>query len=355
MVRQTHDPHDRVSSSKCSQKRGSSLSLSILLTAAIILFCAGLAVIAFIVIRFSFNDSSLSSEASKAQSAVASWPTSQQKKQLTKAQKYNQQLAQLAQRHAQPIGAQSDPFPTGKKSDASSQLSKALQNDPLHREYMQALNLDVGGIMGTIKIPEISVKLPIYHGTSDEDLDRGVGHIEGTSLPVGGPSTHTVIAGHRGLPNAMMFTRVDELRKGDPIYITSIGRTLAYKVDRIRVVGPDDTSLLRIVPGEDRITLYTCTPYGVNTMRLLVSGVRAHYPQEVPDVQDAGPDWHKIFGSLALFALLLLLLTFFIAMATRRTITMQHGPIGKHARKTGSIRKIMRVRQTVDDKQIADQ
>ena len=132
--------------------------------------------------------------------------------------------------------------------------------------------------MGTIKVPKQSINLPIYHGTSEEALASGAGHLYGTSLPVGGKSTHSVITGHRGLVEAMMFTRLDEVKKGDFFYIEVMGETLGYKVDNISVILPDDTSKLRIAPGEDRVTLMTCTPYGVNTHRLLISGHRVSIP-----------------------------------------------------------------------------
>ena len=187
--------------------------------------------------------------------------------------------------------------------------------------------------MGSIEIPEINVDLPIHHGTSDTVLQIGAGHIQGTSLPIGGKSAHAVLAAHRGLPSAMMFTRIDELRKGDPFYIHTVGHTLAYRVDRIMVVGPDDTSRLRIEPGVDRVPLYTCTPYGVNTHRLLVSGVRAKIPAQVPPPSKAGPDRHKIFLSTGLVLLLAALLWLFIWLATRRPVIMQHGPIGRHEKR----------------------
>ena len=144
--------------------------------------------------------------------------------------------------------------------------------------------------MGTIRIPKISVRLPIYHGTSQSALASGAGHLYGSSLPVGGRSAHAVITGHRGLVEAMMFTRLDEMRVGDYFYIEVMGRTLGYKVDRISVIEPNDTSNLKIVPGEDRVTLMTCTPYGVNTHRLLVSAVRSAIPGVIPEERNAAKD-----------------------------------------------------------------
>ena len=151
-----------------------------------------------------------------------------------------------------------------------------------------------GGVMGTIRIPKISVRLPIYHGTSESALASGAGHLYGSSLPVGGKSTHAVLTGHRGLVEAAMFTRLDEMRVGDYFYIEVMGRTLGYQVDRITVIEPNDTSQLKIVPGEDRVTLMTCTPYGVNTHRLLVSATRSAIPDEIPAENDAVKDARTI-------------------------------------------------------------
>ena len=160
-------------------------------------------------------------------------------------------------------------------------------------EYRSLLDSG-GGVMGTIRIPKISVRLPIYHGTSESALASGAGHLYGSSLPVGGKSTHAVLTGHRGLVEAAMFTRLDEMRVGDYFYIEVMGRTLGYQVDRITVIEPNDTSQLKIVPGEDRVTLMTCTPYGVNTHRLLVSATRSAIPDEIPAENDAVKDARAI-------------------------------------------------------------
>ena len=128
--------------------------------------------------------------------------------------------------------------------------------------------------MGYIEIPSIDVMLPIYHGTSEEVLQTAIGHIEGSSLPIGGPSTHCVISGHRGLPSARLFTDIDQLSEGDTFTLLVLDETLTYEVDQIRIVEPDDTSLLTIEEGQDLCTLVTCTPYGVNSHRLLVRGHR---------------------------------------------------------------------------------
>ena len=126
--------------------------------------------------------------------------------------------------------------------------------------------------MGYITVPKISQELPVYHGTSDGVLSVAVGHLEGTSLPVGGENTHSVVSAHRGLPTAVLFTHLDRMEIGDIFYFTILDRTITYEVDQIRIVEPDDTSLVQIVPGKDYCTLLTCTPYGINTQRLLVRG-----------------------------------------------------------------------------------
>lgn len=141
-------------------------------------------------------------------------------------------------------------------------------------QYQQLLDADGTGMMGYIDIPRIGVSLPIYHGTNEAVLQAAVGHLEWTSLPVGGSGTHCVLSGHRGLPNATLFTDLDQLEPGDTFTLHVLSRALTYTVREILVVEPEDTQALNIVPGEDLCTLMTCTPYGVNTHRLLVRGTR---------------------------------------------------------------------------------
>ena len=141
-------------------------------------------------------------------------------------------------------------------------------------EYENILAFNGSGNMGYIDIPKINIKLPVYHGISDEVLQRSIGHLPETSLPVGGKSTHCVLSGHRGLPSARLFSDLDKLVEGDVFTLSILNETYSYEVDRIRVVKPEDLSELRIIPGQDLCTLVTCTPYGVNTHRLLVRGHR---------------------------------------------------------------------------------
>ena len=140
--------------------------------------------------------------------------------------------------------------------------------------YTDTLDVSGTGIMGYITISKIGVELPIYHGTSDGVLQVAAGHLEGSSLPVGGAGTHAVISAHRGLPSAKLFTNLDELEAGDTFTITVLDRVLTYEVDQISIVLPTETDLLQPVEGKDYITLMTCTPYGINTHRLLVRGKR---------------------------------------------------------------------------------
>ena len=142
------------------------------------------------------------------------------------------------------------------------------------QQYEHLLSISNDGIMGYIEIPSIDVTLPIYHGTSEEVLQVAIGHIEGSSLPVGGLSTHCVISGHRGLPSSRLFTDIDQLSEGDIFTLLVLDEALTYEADQIRIVEPDDISLLEIKEGEDLCTLVTCTPYGVNSHRLLVRGHR---------------------------------------------------------------------------------
>ena len=154
-------------------------------------------------------------------------------------------------------------------------------------EYGQLLSVEGTEVIGYIRIDKIDVYLPIYHGTSDAVLQAGVGHLEGSSLPVGGEGTHAVISGHRGLPSADLFTDLDQLEEGDTFVITVLDETLTYEVDQIRIVEPTDFSELAIVEGEDYCTLMTCTPYGINTHRLLVRGHRVDNASATRVIADA--------------------------------------------------------------------
>ena len=148
--------------------------------------------------------------------------------------------------------------------------------------YYNTLKIEGISIIGYVKIDKIGVELPVYHGTSDEVLNRGVGHLEGSSLPVGGESTHCVMSAHRGLPSSKLFTDLDRLEMGDTFQITVLDQVLTYQVDQVKVITPREIDDLEIVEGMDYCTLFTCTPYGINTHRLLVRGVRIETITEKP-------------------------------------------------------------------------
>ncbi|HEK9101254.1 class C sortase [Bacillus pfraonensis] len=173
------------------------------------------------------------------------------------AKEYNEKL----QKENQTV---TDPFSENKNDDS--------------RSYVDVLNL--GEVMGYVEIPKIDVKLPIYHGTSEAVLSRGIGHIEKSSLPVGGEGTHTILTGHRGLPSAVLFTDLDKLKESDVFYIHALDKVLAYKIDQVKVVLPNEIDDLAIVKEQDYATLITCTPYGVNTHRLLIRGHRVPYDEK---------------------------------------------------------------------------
>lgn len=185
----------------------------------------------------------------------------------------------------------------------------------LSDSYNKVLNVDGDGLMGSIEIPKIQVRIAIYHDLADELTENGAGHVEGTSLPVGGKSTHAVIAAHRGLPSAKLFTDLDQLEIGDLFYLHILGKTLAYKVDQIKTVLPTQTEALDIVKGEDHVTLLTCTPYGINTHRLLVRGIRTKYVEQKKEESKTVPqklaqvDPQKLLiTGLAVFVFLTILL-----------------------------------------------
>ena len=158
--------------------------------------------------------------------------------------------------------------------------AEVSENDTV---YMSCLNIAGDGIMGIVDIPKIKIRLPIFHGTEKDVLEKAAGHLEGSSLPVGGENTHAVITAHRGLPSAALFTDLDKLKEGDHFLLHILDDTLCYQVDKITVVEPEDTSDLSVVEGKDLVTLLTCTPYGVNSHRMLVRGHRVPY---VPGVED---------------------------------------------------------------------
>lgn len=183
--------------------------------------------------------------------------------------------------------------------------------------YQEALNPLKNGMMGWIEIPKVNLNLPIYHGTSSETLAKGVGHLEMTSLPVGGINTRTVISGHRGLPSAQMFTRLDELGYNDLFYFHIGDDILAYQIYQIEVIEPTEVEKIAIIPGEDLATLMTCTPYGINSHRLLLTGKRVNFDQQkYLTIPKSLPSARELF--ITFFPLAILFIILFIQIIHRK-------------------------------------
>lgn len=214
----------------------------------IIVFLVGLSLLLYPTFSDWWNSMTQSQAIATYSKSVASIDNSAYEKLLAEAQQYNAEL-----------------------------VMKPFSLQPLEEEkeyYNSVLNVTSSGIMSYIDIPSIRVELPIYHGTDEGVLQVAIGHLEGTSLPIGGPSTHCVISGHRGLPSARLFTDIDRLVVGDEFMLRTLDETLTYEVDQISIVLPYELSNLQIEPGKDYCTLVTCTPYGINSHRLLVRGHR---------------------------------------------------------------------------------
>lgn len=180
--------------------------------------------------------------------------------------------------------------------------------------YGSVLSLDVSGLMCFVEIPKIDVYLPVYHGTSEDTLLKGAGHLEGTSVPVGGEGTHAVLAAHTGINSSKMFTDLTEMEEGDLFFIHVLDDTLAYRVCDIQVILPEKTESLRIEDGRDLVTLLTCTPYGVNSHRLTVTGERTEYTEEVQaeagsEETDTGSQWMKAYRRALLAGLVAVAVT----------------------------------------------
>ena len=194
---------------------------------------------------------------------------------------YAEEVANLNQDQYDEIWAAAESY----NASLTDRVNAYQLSDAQKEEYQQLLNVSGIGVMGYIEIPSIDCSLPIYHGTEESVLQTAVGHLEWSSLPVGGESTHCVLSGHRGLPSARLFTNLDKLREGDTFLLRVLDETLTYEVDQILIVEPQDTAALEIVEGQDYCTLVTCTPYGINTHRLLVRGHRIDNIEEAKIVR----------------------------------------------------------------------
>ena len=234
---------------------------------------------------------------------------------LAQAQEYNRQLAGV--------------------SMGKAPLSDDDGNPITPESYWDLLNVDSStGIMGYIEIPKLNTTIPIYHGTDEAVLQVGVGHLQNTSLPVGGESTHAALSGHRGLPTRSLFTDLDKMEIGDRFYIKVLNETLCYTVDQILTVLPSEMEALAIEPGQDYVTLITCTPYGINSHRLLVRGVRTPYTPEQyeEEMQTKLPLWeripmqyrHMLIGAAVLVVILLVRALVLVIMNIRKRSKQQH-------------------------------
>lgn len=213
--------------------------------------------------------------------------------QLSEAKEYNDALSSGV------IVGKNTNIPVGNGTSSNTKLN-----------YNQILSSGAEGMMGRIKVPGIDVDLPIYHGTSDAVLTRGAGHLEGSHLPIGGESTRSVVTAHRGLANATMFSNLNKVKVGDTFTVEVFGEVLTYQVRETKVIAPEDTETLRVVPGEDLVSLITCTPLGINTHRIVVTGERIT-PTPIADIQAAGEvptipgfPWWILFSVLGLALIL---------------------------------------------------
>ena len=197
-----------------------------------------------------------------------------------------------------------------------SKSNRYNMTDEQRKEYESVLDVTGTGIMGYIEIPSIDVSLPIYHGTNESVLQIAIGHIESSSLPVGGIGTHCVISGHRGLPSAKLFTDIDQLQNGDRFMIQVLDRTLTYEVDQVRIVLPSELQDLEIDPNQDYCTLVTCTPYGVNTHRLLVRGHRVENEKGQANVTAEAIQFEPVIMAPLIAAPLLLILIIWLFIYT---------------------------------------
>lgn len=225
------------------------------------------------------------------------------------------------------------------------------------KEYNKILNLDDNGMMGYIEIPKIGVKLPIFHTTNKDVMEKGAGHQQGTSFPVGGKGTHSVIAAHRGLPSSKLFTDLNLLKDGDIFYIHVLNKKLAYEVDNIKVVKPTNTKSIKLDKNKDYVTLITCTPYSINTHRLLVRGERVPLTNDNQKIKKTLSMVDLIFyGSITISLILLSVFMFIIIKNNKKKIKKRIKKLKKNTKKKkdNSIKKVNKKVEVLDDKKSED-
>lgn len=280
------------------------------LIVAIIGYTVGSAMFAYMFYSITMNEIMQHQAVEQADRKVAAWPTPDIEKDREIARAYNKTITPGLTH-------------VGDGLNAEGQTTSA-RND---KAYMDALNLDGNsGLMATINIPKISSKLKVYHTTDDDALMSGVGHLYGTDLPIGDKGTISALAAHSGEPDRLYFTRLGELSKGDFFYITVLGKQMGYKIDHIDVVNPDNIQSLFKYKDKNkaRVTLITCTPVGINTQRLLVSGVRESIPDPIPEASTQ-KDWHFIIFLVAMGIFVLLIVIGLLA-ALIRWIRRKYSP-----------------------------
>ena len=248
------------------QKKNNMRKNKILSVVLVVLFLAFVGIMDYPFLARLYNDRVQGNVAVDYERAIQDVDDEQLEEEWQKAQTYNKELSGKGV-------ALADAFVAVSGSDS---------------EYESLLNVDGSGTMGVIEIPKIGVRLPIYHGTSEEVLQKGAGHLEGSSLPIGGTDTHTCISAHRGLPEKTMFTNLDQLEEGDCFFLDVLGETLCYRIYEIETVRPENTESLSIQQEKDLATLITCTPYGINTHRLYLHGERIPYEEAEEAASAAG-------------------------------------------------------------------
>lgn len=255
---------------KAKTKRRKKPKLSTVL--ALVILIGGVAALLYPTVTSYLNSVKQTEALNSYESKISNLEPADLKAELEKAEDFNKNLR---------AGSITDPFGRPKNEE------EKLQRTDAYQDYLGILNRD--NVMGRIIIPKIDVDLPIYHGTDDHTLRKGIGHLFGTAFPIGGQSTHAVLTGHSAYPEATLFTNLTKMETGDTFQISVYGELLTYKVDQIKVVTPEQTEDLRVISGEDHVTLITCTPYAVNSHRLLVRGVRIENPagQEAGDLPKA--------------------------------------------------------------------